>query len=116
MKPGDKSAFEQLMRRYNRTLFRTARAILRDDAQAEEAVQDAYLRAYQALADFRGAAKLSTWLVRIAVSEALARRRKQRRGDGYPPVRADSSWTTTPSIGSTDASHGARSIMRCASE
>ena len=81
MKPGDKSAFEQLMRRYNRTLFRTARAILRDDAEAEQAVQDAYLQAYQALADLRGEAKLSTWLARIAVNEALARRGKQvRRG------------------------------------
>ena len=83
---GDKGAFEQLMRRFNRTLFRTARAILRDDAEAEEAVQDAYLLAYRKLADFRGEAKLSTWLVRIAANEALARRRKQARRNLLAPV------------------------------
>jgi len=83
---GDKSALEQLMRRYNRTLFRTARAILRDDAEAEEAVQDAYLQAYRTLADFRGEAKLSTWLVRIAANEALVRRRKRVRRDALAPM------------------------------
>ena len=83
---GDKGAFEQLMRRHNRALFRTARAILRDDAEAEEAVQDAYLRAYRTLAHFRGEARLSTWLVRIAANEALARRRKQVRRNLLAPV------------------------------
>ena len=86
IRAGDKSAFERLMRRYNRTLFRTARAILRDDAEAEEAVQDAYLQAYKALPDFRGEAKLSTWLVRIAANEALARRRKLARRETLAPV------------------------------
>jgi RNA polymerase sigma-70 factor (ECF subfamily) len=83
---GDKGAFEQIMRRHSRTLFRTARAILRDDAEAEEAVQDAYLQAYKALRDFRGAAKLSTWLTRIAANQALARRRKQVRRELLAPV------------------------------
>jgi RNA polymerase sigma-70 factor (ECF subfamily) len=87
---GDKNALQQLMRRHNRTLFRTARAILRDDAEAEEAVQDAYLQAYRALPEFRGEAKLSSWLVRIAANEALARRRKQvRRGVLAPVVGLD---------------------------
>jgi RNA polymerase sigma-70 factor (ECF subfamily) len=86
IRAGDKSAFEQLMRRYNRTLFRTARAILRDDAEAEEAVQDAYLHAWRAMQDFRGEAKLRTWLTRIAVNEALLRRRKQLRRDLLAPV------------------------------
>jgi RNA polymerase sigma-70 factor (ECF subfamily) len=87
---GDRSAFEQLMRDHNRTLFRTARAILRNDAEAEEAVQDAYLQAYRALADFRGEAKLSSWLVRIAANEALARRRKHvRRHELAPMVGLD---------------------------
>jgi RNA polymerase sigma-70 factor, ECF subfamily len=72
-------AFAQLMRRHNRTLFRTARAILRDDAAAEDALQEAWLRAYQAIDAFRGEAKLSTWLVRIVINEALARRRKDQR-------------------------------------
>jgi RNA polymerase sigma-70 factor (ECF subfamily) len=74
---GDMRAFEALMRLYNRTLYRTARAILRDDAEAQDAVQDAYLRAYGALGSFRGDAKLSTWLVRITVNEALMRRRRR---------------------------------------
>ena len=73
---GDMRAMEELMRLHNRILFRTARAILRDEAEAEEAVQDAYVKAYRKLADFRGESKLSTWLVRIVANEALMRRRR----------------------------------------
>ena len=79
--------FERLMRENNRRLFRTARAILRDDAEAEDAVQEAYLRAYRSMGDFRGEAKLSTWLVRIVVNEALARRRKGARRAAIVPIR-----------------------------
>jgi len=71
---------EALMRRHNRTLFRTARAILRNDAEAEEAVQDGYLKAFRAMGEFRGDSKISTWLVRIVANEALMRRRKLARG------------------------------------
>ena len=83
---GDTRAFEAMMRRYNRTLYRTARAILRDDAEAEDAVQEAYIRAYRALDGFRGESKLSTWLVRIAANEALMRRRKNARSAVVIPV------------------------------
>lgn len=83
---GDMRAFEALMRRYNRTLYRTARAILRDDAEAEDAVQEAYIRAYAALGGFRGESKLSTWLVRIAANEALMRRRKNARSAVVVPM------------------------------
>jgi len=76
---GDRDAFRLLMRRYNRTLYRTARSILKDDAEAEDAVQEAYLLAYRGLGTFRGDAKLSTWLVRIVANEALARVRKRTR-------------------------------------
>jgi RNA polymerase sigma-70 factor, ECF subfamily len=76
---GDREAFELLMRRYNQTLYRTARSILRDDAEAEDAVQEAYLLAYRAIGAFRGDAKLSTWLIRIVVNEAIARSRKRSR-------------------------------------
>jgi RNA polymerase sigma-70 factor (ECF subfamily) len=76
---GDQAAFELLMRRHNRMLFRTARSILKDDAEAEDALQDAYLLAYRGMAKFRGDAKLSTWLTRIVVNEAIARSRKSRR-------------------------------------
>ena len=78
-KKAELEAFEALMRRHNRMLFRTARAILRDDAEAEEALQDAYLKAYRALGRFRGDSKISTWLVRITANEALMRLRKRAR-------------------------------------
>jgi RNA polymerase sigma-70 factor, ECF subfamily len=76
---GDHAAFAQIMRRYNRLLYRTARAILKDDAEAEDALQEAYLLAYRGMASFRGEAKLSTWFVRIVANEALGRLRKRAR-------------------------------------
>src|SRR5687768_17958409 len=85
---GDMRALETLMRLHNRTLFRTARAILRDDAEAEDAVQDAYLQAYRKLGSFRGESKLSTWLVRIAANEALMRRRRNPRPTELPEDEA----------------------------
>src|SRR5207302_6649635 len=84
---GDPSAFEVLMREHNRTLFRTARAILRDDAEAEDALQEAYVQAYHALPSFRGEAKLSTWLARIVANEALMRLRKQTRRAEIVPIQ-----------------------------
>src|SRR5690348_7993852 len=76
---GETALFEILMRRYNRRLYRVARAILREDAEAEDVMQDAYVRAYQHLDQFAGRAKFSTWLTRIAVHEALARANRRRR-------------------------------------
>jgi RNA polymerase sigma-70 factor (ECF subfamily) len=75
----DASAFEQLMRRYNGRLFRVARSILKDDPEAEDAVQDAYLQAYRHIDDFRGDAQLTTWLTRIVVNQALGRLRSKKR-------------------------------------
>ena len=75
---GDAQIFEILMRRYNQRLYRAARAILQSDADAEDAVQQAYLNAYRHLSQFEGRAKFSTWLTRIAVYEALAKRRRSR--------------------------------------
>ena len=74
----DDHAFEMVMRRHNRMLYRIARSILRDDADAEEALQEAYLAAYRNIAAFRGAAKLSTWLARIVINESYARLRKRK--------------------------------------
>lgn len=76
---GDLSMLPRLMRRHNQTLYRTARSILNDDAEAEDAVQETYLLAYRAMGQFQGNARLSTWLVRIAVNAALARLRKRQR-------------------------------------
>lgn len=72
-------AFETLMRRYNRVLFRAARSVLRDDAEAQDALQDGYLQAYRHMHAFRGDASLRTWLTRIVVNEAIARSRKLAR-------------------------------------
>jgi len=73
---GDTAMFEILMRRHNQRLYRVARAILRDDSEAEDLIQDTYVRAYQHLSQFEGRAKFSTWLTRIAVNEALARKHR----------------------------------------
>jgi RNA polymerase sigma factor (sigma-70 family) len=75
----DERAFEALMRRHNRLLYRLARSILKDDAEAEDAVQETYFAAYRNIAAFRGGAKLSTWLARIVINEAYARLRKRKR-------------------------------------
>jgi RNA polymerase sigma-70 factor, ECF subfamily len=76
---GDKEALEILIRRYDQLLYRTARSILRDDSEAEDAVQEGYLLAYRGFANFRQDAKLSTWLVRIVVNVAAGRLRKSSR-------------------------------------
>lgn len=85
---GDTAAFELLMRRHNRRLYRLARAMLRDAAEAEDALQDAYLAAYQSLAGFRGEASLATWLSRVVSNQCLARLRRQARRDNIVPMVA----------------------------
>ena len=75
----DEAAFETLMRRHNGALFRVARAILKNEADAEDALQEAYLAAYRRMGDFHGDAKLSTWLTRIVINQALARLRNRQR-------------------------------------
>jgi RNA polymerase sigma-70 factor (ECF subfamily) len=76
----EEGAVRLLMRRHNQTLYRTARSILRDDSEAEEAVQDAYMKAIAAIGEFRSDARLGTWLTRIVANEALGRLRRLRRG------------------------------------
>jgi RNA polymerase sigma-70 factor (ECF subfamily) len=85
---GDPHAFEGLMRRHNRQMFRTARAILRDDAEAEDALQEAYMQAYRSLGTFRADARFSTWLARIVVNAALMRLRKIARRASIVPIQA----------------------------
>ena len=79
---GNDLAFAQIMRRHNRLLFRAARSILKNDDDTQDALQEAYLRAWRALATFRADARLSTWLVRIVINEALGRLRR----DGARPA------------------------------
>ena len=83
----DARAFEEIMRKHNRMLFRTARAILRDDAEAEDALQEAYVQAFRSMDTFRAEAKLSTWLARIVANEALMRLRKQTRRAEIVPIQ-----------------------------
>jgi RNA polymerase sigma-70 factor (ECF subfamily) len=111
---GDTNAMEKLMRLHNRMLYRTARAILRDDADAEDAVQEAYLRAYRALATFRGESKLSTWLARITANEALMRRRRNARAALVEPIEGDADVVEPSEIGlsSEPESEAQRSEMR----
>ena len=75
----DEAAIRQIIGRHNRMLFRLARSILPSDDEAEDAVQAAYLRAFAGIAGFRGEARLSTWLGRIVLNEALGRVRRQPR-------------------------------------
>jgi len=76
---GEHCCFEILMRRHNRRVFRATRAILRRDDEAEDVMQEAYVRAYEHLAEFRGEASFATWITRIAIHEALARKRREQR-------------------------------------
>jgi RNA polymerase sigma-70 factor (ECF subfamily) len=76
---GETALFEILMRRYNQRLYRVARAIVRNDAEAEDVLQQAYVNAYTHLHQFAGEARFATWLTRIATHEALARLRRQGR-------------------------------------
>ncbi|HEX7373638.1 MAG TPA: RNA polymerase sigma factor [Steroidobacteraceae bacterium] len=85
---GDRDAFERLMRRYNRRLYRLARATLRDDTEAEDALQEAYLSAYRKMDQFRGEAALGTWLSRLVLNECLGRLRRTARRDNVAPMIA----------------------------
>ena len=83
---GETAAFEILMRRHNQRIYRAALAITRNDAEAEDVMQDAYVRAFQHLGQFSGRAQFSTWLTRIAVHEALARNRKNGRSESLDAI------------------------------
>jgi RNA polymerase sigma-70 factor (ECF subfamily) len=83
---GETSLYEILMRRYNQRLYRVARSILRNDGDAEDVMQEAYVRAYEHLNQFAGQAKFSTWLTKIAVYEALGRLRRQGRTENLDSV------------------------------
>jgi RNA polymerase sigma-70 factor, ECF subfamily len=86
---GDGSLFELIMRRYNQRLFRIVRALLGNDAEAEEVVQQAYVNAYTHLDQFAGQASFATWLTRIAVHEAYANTRRRKRTTAFPrPVES----------------------------
>ena len=80
---GQTALFEVLMRRYNERVYRAARAIVRDEREAEDVMQQAYVNAYAHLRQFNGTARFATWLTRIAINEALARVRRQRKYEPF---------------------------------
>ena len=83
---GDEAAVRTIVRQNNRRLFRVARSILKDDWEAEDAVQEAYVRGFSRLSEFEGRSSLSTWLTRIVVNEALGRLRKRRPSADFADV------------------------------
>ena len=100
---GQTALFEVLMRRHNERLYRAARAIVRDESEAEDVMQQAYVNAYSHLRQFDGRSQVSTWLTRIAIHEALARVRRRRRytdmdmdADRTPDQAVDTSNTALP--------------------
>ena len=75
---GERAAFNAIMKRYNQRLLRVARAVVRDNNEAEDVLQEAYMRAFKSLSKFRGEASLATWLTRITLNEALGSLRRGR--------------------------------------
>ena len=80
---GNTAMFELLMRRYNERIYRAARSIVRDEQEAEDVMQQAYVNAFTHLRQFNGSAQFSTWLTRIAINEALARVRRRGRYEAF---------------------------------
>jgi len=85
----DEAAVREIVRRYNQRLFRTARSIVRNDADAEDAVQAGYAQAFTHLASFRAESNLSTWLTRIVINEAIGRVRRVRPTTGLEQVELE---------------------------
>jgi RNA polymerase sigma-70 factor, ECF subfamily len=89
VRAGETALYEIIMRRYNQRLYRVARAIVRDDGEAEDIMQAAYVHAYEHLRQFAGRAPFAAWLTRIAVHEALQRLRKRSRSDQLDDSQID---------------------------
>ena len=101
----DEAAVRAIIKANNRRLYRLARGILRNDSEAEDVVQETYLRAFTHLAEFRGDSGLSTWLSRIAMNEALGRLRRQRPGvelSSLPPGTLEAQIIQFPLLSATD--------------
>jgi len=101
----DETAVRAIIKAKNRRLYRLARGILRNDAEAEDVVQETYVRAFTHLADFRGDSSLSTWLSRIAMNEALGRLRRRRPGvelSSLPPGTLEAQIIQFPLLSATD--------------
>jgi RNA polymerase sigma-70 factor (ECF subfamily) len=101
----DEAAIRAIMQANNRRLYRLARGILRNDSEAEDVVQETYVRAFTHLDDFRGDSTLATWLARIAMNEAMGRRRRQRPGvewTSLPPGTLEAQIIQFPLAGASE--------------
>jgi RNA polymerase sigma factor (sigma-70 family) len=100
---GELPLFEVLMRRHNQRIYRAIRAILRDEAEVEDVMQQTYVSAYSNLVQFVGTARFSTWLTKIAINEALARfRRAAHFRGGLEVARSESVWGRASSRASSN--------------
>jgi RNA polymerase sigma-70 factor, ECF subfamily len=109
---GDIDSFELVMRRYNQRIYRTVRAILREDDEAVDVMQEAYVSAFTHLADFSGRARFSTWLTRIAVHEALGRLRKRKRLEPFEETASEELLMSSPLSGpESNASDGELRVL-----
>jgi RNA polymerase sigma-70 factor, ECF subfamily len=108
----DAHAFEILMRRHNQKLFRTARSIVRDDSEAQDVLQDAYLLAYRSIDGFRGEASVSTWLTRIVVNTAIARARQGSRRAQVISLHGGADDDTGEGMSANTSENPERSAMR----
>jgi len=116
---GDTAAFEALMRRHNRQLYRLARSVVGDDAEAEDALQEAYLSAYASIDRFRGEATLVTWLSRLVLNECFGRLRRQGRRSSIVQIvssdedeRMEHDVASHPSTGATPHDLAERAEVR----
>jgi RNA polymerase sigma-70 factor (ECF subfamily) len=117
----DETAVRAIVRQNNRRLFRIARAIVKDDAEAEDIVQECYVRAFTRLSEFRGESSLSTWLTRIVINEANGRLRRQRTTIAWESAEAPlaaraqiipfPSWASRPDPEVATAQHQIHSIL-----
>ena len=107
VRAGETALYEVIMRRYNQRLYRVARAILHNDSEADDVIQDAYVRAYTHLNQFAARSPFSTWLTRIAVNEALARRRSHVKHQQVDITEFDGEITMKDTRPSTDPEQSA---------
>jgi RNA polymerase sigma-70 factor (ECF subfamily) len=110
VRAGEIELFELLLRRYNQRVYRSARAVLRNDAEAEDVAQEAWVRAFSHLDQFEHRSRFPTWLTRIALHEAWSRARRSRRFED-PPVTADEGAEgTVPSAADPESEAAGREI------
>jgi RNA polymerase sigma-70 factor (ECF subfamily) len=116
----DEAAIQIIIRQNNRRLFRLARSIMRDDSEAEDVIQESYVRAFTRLAEFRGESSLNTWLTRIVINEAYGRLRRRRTSAGWESIETSAAdaqiiafplWSSQPDPERTVAQHEINRIL-----